>query len=454
MAVTNTKNLSELEGPKRIDGEYYQRHFLEAKEAIMRLPTKSLRQMSESVLSFGAYSLCNFIVWQESGIPYLKAENIREGYIDFSGTMFIDGDVHNILWKSQVRERQILLSMSGTTGNAAVAHNIPLLMNSNQDIAKITLKPMYSPYYVACFINSKYGRLQTEREIVGSVQQHVFLNQIKRLRVPLVSEDMEDEIERIYRQGLDEREHSNNLYLEAENLIYEKIGLADFHPDYVLSYSSNLSESFKAHRIDAEFFQPLYSEMAKYIISKDYYIVNQIKEFNKRGVQPIYVEDGEISVITSKRLGSMSIDYENLERTTSEEWKRNTRAQIRHHDILIYTTGANVGRTNCYLEEDRAIASNHINILRVNVLNPIYVAVFLNSILGQLQVKRFITGSAQAELYPSDIAKFVIWNAPERVQNRVASLVLESHGAKKKAGELLRQAIMKVEEAIEAEISP
>lgn len=453
MAVTNTMSLSELEGPKRIDGEYYQRNFLDAKEAIMRLPTKTLSQMSDSVLSFGAYSLCNFIVWQESGIPYLKAENILEGYIDFSDTMFIDDDVHNILWKSRVSEGQVLLSMSGTTGNAAVAHNVPALLNSNQDIAKITLKPGYSPYYVACFLNSRYGRLQTEREIVGSVQQHVFLNQIKRLRVPLVAEALEAEVERIYKQGLDERERLKNLYLEAENLVLEEIGLGDFEPEYTLSYSANLSEAFGAHRVDAEFFQPLYAAMAGHVSERDHYVLRQIKEFNRRGVQPIYVEDGDIRIVTSKRLGRMTIDYENLERTTLEEWEKNPGAQIGQFDILTYTTGAYVGRTNCYLEDDRVIASNHTNILRVNSVNPIYAAVFLNSILGQLQVRRFVTGSAQAELYPSHIAKFVIWNAPERVQERVASLVLDSHTARKSATELLQQAKKKVEEAIESEMS-
>jgi len=69
MAVVSTVKLSELEGAKRLDAEYYQLDYLEVRDRVLILPTKTIEQMSESVLSFGAYSLCNFIVWQESGIP-------------------------------------------------------------------------------------------------------------------------------------------------------------------------------------------------------------------------------------------------------------------------------------------------------------------------------------------------------------------------------------------------
>src|SRR3989304_9525963 len=97
MAVMSIVKLSELEGAKRLDSEYYQSDYLEARDKILSCPTKTIKQISENVLSFGAYSLCNFITWKESGIPYLKAENIHDGYINFSETMFIDENVHNIL---------------------------------------------------------------------------------------------------------------------------------------------------------------------------------------------------------------------------------------------------------------------------------------------------------------------------------------------------------------------
>jgi hypothetical protein len=267
MSVGNVIKLSRLEGAKRFDAEYYQPVYLEARNKILNIPFKTISAMSESVISFGAYSLCNYIIWRETGIPYLKAENIKEGYIDFDETMFIDEKVHHILNKSQVKEGQVLFSMSGTIGNVAVAHKIPLVLNSNQDIAKITLKKGYSPYYIAAFLNSKYGRLQTQREIVGSVQQHVFLWQTKKLKIPTIAKRVVLEVEKLFKQGLDELTVSKSLYTQAGNLLLQELGLNEFNIKHKLSYSTSLSKTVNVHRIDAEYFQPAYDKLEEYLIN-------------------------------------------------------------------------------------------------------------------------------------------------------------------------------------------
>jgi len=89
--------------------------------------------------------------------------------------------------------------MSGSVGNSAIAHDIPQRLNSNQDIVKITLKKNISPYFLAAFLNSKYGRMQVLRLPVGSVQQHIFLWQTKSLLIPIFSENAMRTIEGTYK---------------------------------------------------------------------------------------------------------------------------------------------------------------------------------------------------------------------------------------------------------------
>ena len=123
------------------------------------LPHETLEGISESIVSFGAYALTNFIEWQDDGIPFIVAENIREGFISYEGARHITNKTDEILKKSRIQEEQVLLSMSGSVGNAAVAYKIPPKLNSNQDIVKIKLKGKLSPYSLAAFLNSKYGRM-------------------------------------------------------------------------------------------------------------------------------------------------------------------------------------------------------------------------------------------------------------------------------------------------------
>ena len=142
---------SQLEGGLRLDAEYYQPEYLDLEKSFGALRTKTIEEISESVVSFGAYSLTSFIKWQKSGIPYVNVGDIHDGYVDLDNVKHISEKVDEILKKSRVNEGQVLLTMAGTIGNAAVAHNFPKRVNANQAIAKITPLNNFSPYYLAAF---------------------------------------------------------------------------------------------------------------------------------------------------------------------------------------------------------------------------------------------------------------------------------------------------------------
>lgn len=92
--------------------------------------------------------------------------------------------------------------------------------------------------------------------------------------------------------------------------------------------------------------------------------------------------------------------------------------------------------------------SNHVNILRLNGVNPIYAALVLNSKVGRLQTEKACTGSAQAELYPSDLEKFLIPILPKDKQELIAEKVKQSFAFRTESKELLEIAKHKVEDVI------
>ena len=123
----------------------------------------------------------------------------------------------------------------------------------------------------------------------------------------------------------------------------------------------------------------------------------------------MYVQEGQVDVVTSRHLGARHIDYRGLQSTSNELFSMAAEAHVRRDDLLVYTTGAYVGRTNVYLSDHPALASNHVNILRLtSVIDAAYVALVLQSAVGQLQTQKHSRGSAQAELYPVDIDGFVV----------------------------------------------
>jgi restriction endonuclease S subunit len=454
MAIASVKSLSQLEGQKRIDAEYYQLEYDLIRHKLNEIETRRVKELSTSVVSFGAYSLCNYIEWREDGVPYLNVENIRDGYIDFEEVKHIDENVNEVLKKSQVREGQVILTMAGTIGNAAVAYKLPGKVNSNQATAKITLKPNVSPFFLAAFLNSYFGRKQTEWEIVTSVQPNIFLWQIENIRVPLVPQELEREIEALYREGLDKLDSSKSFYSQAENLLLKELGLKDFKPKYGLSFSANLSKAFGAHRVDAEYFQPSYEDLVTKL--SETVEVKPLKYFLldiKRGIEvgaEQYVETGKLFIRVSNLSTNGLVDRdqkyvnEKLYRDLSKDFEPKV-------GELLLTKDATPGVAYVLEEPVEGIISSGILRLTIDetAIDKEYLALCINSVIGKLQIERDGGGSVITHWKSEQIKRLKIPVLLSKTQQEIASLICQSHEARKKAKELLEEAKSKVENLIE-----
>src|SRR5215207_1144724 len=168
MAEVTMVQKAKLPTGLRLDPEYYRPIYLKMEAMLMATKPKRLKDITSRIVSFGAYALTNQITYQKEGIPFLRCIDIKDGHVNLSKVLFIDFRTHGILQKSEVSPNQVLLTMSGSVGNAAVASPYLLYpVNSNQDIAKITLSPDVDPYYVSVFLNSRFGKFQTLRSAVG-----------------------------------------------------------------------------------------------------------------------------------------------------------------------------------------------------------------------------------------------------------------------------------------------
>jgi type I restriction enzyme, S subunit len=442
---------SQLEGTLRIDAEYYQPEYLEVIDRVSEIPHDTLENISESLLSFGAYSLTSFIQWKDSGVPFITAENVKEGFIDLENVRFIDEKVDEALKKSRVYEDEVLLAMSGKVGDAAVAASIPPKLNSNQDIVKIKLKKEYSPYFIAVFLNCKFGRLQILRLPVGSVQQHIFLWQTKSLLIPRFTKEFILKIEQLYKSGLSELENSKNFYQQAESLLLEELGLKNAVFEDDLSYVVNFSDVQKTDRIDAEYFQPKYQKLIEKIKSQNAKLLGELVSMRK-GVEPgseAYQEDGKLFIRVSSvsKLGIEEKDQKYLSEELYQKLKKDYEPKL--GDILL-TKDATPGIAYVIKEPLEGIISGGMLDLKVkDSIDSEYLALCIGSIVGQWQAQRDAGGSIIAHWKPEQVKNLIIPILPMEKQKEIAELVRKSHEARRKSKELLEQAKREVEEMIE-----
>jgi restriction endonuclease S subunit len=203
-------------------------------------------------------------------------------------------------------------------------------------------------------------------------------------------------------------------------------------------------------RLDAEHFQPKFDELLERIASDGLALpLAELASVIRRGKQPRYVDDGEILVINSRHVGHQLINVDEAERTDREFWDDNPTARIKVGDVILNSTGlGSIGRANCVLHSAKSVVDNHVTIIRVDpkVIDPAYLAVFLNSRLGMMQTEQWLSGSSgQIELYPASIGKFLIRVPDIKRQHKIGTHVRDAYRARKSLMLLMQSAEDEVE---------
>lgn len=438
----------------RIEAEYQQKKYSELLRILAHCNCMKLSKLVSKQIQTGHTPSMKEKSFYGGNIKFIKTDNLRDNNIKYPFTHYLSEKGNAEIKRTELKEDDIITTIIGATydviARSCIIRKEVLPANINQNIAHIRPdKEKINPEYLNIYLNTKYGKLYLEYLSRQMEQVNLNCEEVGNVIVPIFSAQFQTEIERNVKSAHVLIYKSKGLYEEAKFLLLNNLALNDWQPNTDQVNVKSIRESFLSNgRLDAEHYQVKYDELEARIKTVTHKTIAEIQQFNARGVQPDYVEGGCVSVVNSKHILEDGLDYDNLEHTTEAFFLSHKRAQISYGDILIYTTGANIGRTQVYLKNNPALASNHVNILRINGVNPIYLALVLNSLIGHMQTEKLCTGSAQAEIYPSDIEKFIVPILDETMQETIASKVYKSFELKKESKRLLDIAKEAVEIAI------
>ena len=446
MAVWNSINLSDVRSGFRIDSEFYRSEYIEKDRKLSKLRTSPLSHLAK--VTDGEHGSVKFT---ENGVKYLTAEHVKQGYIDADSARFVCVEVDRRNARASVRAGDVLISIKGTLGEVGLAEENLLPANMNRDVAII--KPLSNSAvgeFITTFLRSRFGEYQLAREGSGGVQQMITLERLRNVRIPILAEAGTNEVAKLYQKGLKRRQESIELYAQAQQLLESELGLDKLSFQKPVGYMARFSELETSRRSDAQYYRPLFAQLLNHLSKFSTRKIRDIRTYNRRGIQPVYKEYGEYAVVNSQHLGPKHINYDGLQKTSAHAFFASAEAHIKPDDLLIYTTGAYIGRTNVYLSDTPAFASNHVNILRFNPdIDHAYMALVFQSIIGQFQTQKHARGSAQAELYPADIDKFIVPLLPPDQQKAIGDFVRLSLEKQRESTRLLYQAKTRVEQLIE-----
>ena len=370
-------------------------------------------------------------------------------FVKSDALAFISEKLSHELARHIVKPGDIVVSQRGTIAQFAMVTDEYEQWVASANLISILRSQKADFGYLLAFLNSRVGLSQVMRLQSGQVQPKIITDDVKSIRVYLPTPDVQRSIGDLTRESHRLLRRSSSLYAEAEASLLAELSLDDLDLSHQPTYTQSFSQAWTAERLDAEHFQPKYQYVINAIQHTGQWVVlEEIATFCQRGAQPVYVENGPVRVVNTKHLGPMLLSGD-LETTSEEYWATHEEAKLRLNDVLLYSTGAYIGRTNYYPSSERAIGSNHVTIIRTtDVCNPVFLALFLNALPGLSQTDQRAHGSAQREIYPDDIKQFIVWLPGRSKQDTLAQKVIDAHTAREEANRLREEAKRRVEEMV------
>lgn len=451
VSVIDTKQLL-IDNPNtRIDSDYFRNSYMKADSVIKKKNWSYLGDVCQSIINFGAYSLTNQIEFLDEGVPYINVGDIKENNILIDDAKRIDEKLSiNVLKKSLAIEGQVLLTIAGTIGNASVVYGLPKNSNSNQAIANITLNKEISPFYLSTYLNCKYGKAQTGRLTISSVQPNLLLTQVKLIKVALPLKSFQDVVEKAYKSYTLLINKSAKIYKEAEQSLLQQINLEGYKGSKENISVRNFKDCLVEDRFDAEYWQPKYDELDKRVSSIPQKELGGIVSV-KKGVEPgseAYSEEGKLFI----RVSDFSIyGIDEGEKRISEELYKKLKEEYKpHKGEVLFTKDGTIGISFALHEDIDVIVSGAFLRLKPKVkINNDYLALVLNSFYCKTQIERMSGGAIIAHLKPDSAMKIKIPMLSDKKQEELAGKVSDALRLRKEAKTLLEKAKRAVEIFVE-----
>jgi restriction endonuclease S subunit len=454
MAVWSIIKKSKLEGLTRIDPEFYEPRFLDNKSLFEKINCIELLKNIASITTGPAYSSEEFSI--ENQIPIAKIGDVTNKREPELWDRLSDSEFRKFGNKG-VENDSILLTMTGDPpdiGKCIYLENENFdLLAYNQRVCKIRAKKgKISNQFLYTYLSTEKVRIQTERVGLGIRQRNVSINDIKNIKVAILKNAYIG-ITDIINEYIKTKQESRSLYSQAEQILLEELRLKDLDLKNDLFCTTTLKEVKDNNRMDTEYYIPKYEKLMEHIFNFEHIPLGKLAKFRK-GVEPgsdKYFKAGKpfLRVSNLSKFEIINNNQKYLENNLYMQLKKSY--EPKKGEILL-SKDATPGVAYVLKESIEGIISS--GILRLEVASSIkneYLALVINSQVGQMQMKRDSGGSIINHWKIDQIKNLEIPLLTHDTQKKIENLCCESFLKRKKAKQLLEQAKHKVEEMVEKE---
>lgn len=399
--------------------------------------------------------------FSNEGISYIRAEDVKNGFVQYENSPKISLKLHDFLKRYQTKKDDVLITIVGNSiGDVGIVKFDLKKCNLTENCAKVTNLEKVIPEFLFTFLLSKHGQIQIHREKVGTAQPKLALERIRKFKIPIFSAKFQNNFSSIVNQANQLIDNSKSLYSQASQLLLSELGLLDWKPKQSGRFSAsttfvkNFSATQEAERFDAEYFQPKYEEIVEAV--KKYKngfdkLENLVKV--KKSVEPgseAYQENG-VPFVRVSNLSKFELSTNNQKFISEKLYEKLKVHQPKKGEILL-SKDATPGMAYFLNEEPKKMIVSG-GILRLKIdgkqILPEYLTLVLNSVIVQKQIERDAGGSIINHWRPDQVKATLIPVLKEDKQKEIEELIEKSFSDRKLSKSLLEIAKRGVEMAIE-----
>jgi len=437
-SVVNYKTVRE-NSDFRIDAEYYRQYFFDLLSKISQKKNFALSEISSNKTKRfkGDYDF-----------EYLEISNISTA--DASCIyQFLSKEETPSRAQKILKNKDVVISTVRPNRNAvSFINEIEGLKVASSGFCVLRNFRNVLPEYIFILFKTYIFRDLLDRETKATMYPAVSEEDILNLRIPIFSLNFQKKIAGIVLELFKKQNQSKSLYSQAEQLLLSELGLLGWKPKHTLAFVKNYSDTQKAERIDAEYFQPKYEEIIEAV--KKYKggfdtISGQFRQ-NKKSFKK--TPDKEYQYI---EIGCVNISDGSVEpiKLQGSELPANAKIKFQKGDVIVSKVRPYRGAIGI-VDSENYVGSGAFTVLQENgVVNKETLMVFLRlKPLLDFSLK-FNTGTSYPTITDEDILNFPLPKIDSRTQEEIKKKITEMYETKKISKSLLEIAKRGVEIAIE-----
>ena len=443
-SIVDYQSIVDASHSLRLDAEFFRPDYLQVQRRLEEIGSRRLIDFEVNIRHPQEIKR-NYVT---DGVLLLRGQNVRPLSIDLtSNPVYISEKDAERLKENTIHYKDILIMRSGANvGQCAIyLENSPAISMSDTLIIR---SGNLNPFFLAIFLNTKYGKALIERGKYGSAQPHIAPPFLYQIPVPNW-ENLQMEIERTYLRSKELTELSKTRYAEAQALLLSELGLVDWQPKHKLAFTTDYASMQHAERIDADYFQPKYDDIISAI--KSYpggcgTVANQV-HLKDSNFKP--ESETEYKYIELANVGSSGeINGCMVER--GQDLPSRARCKVNTGDVIASSIEGSLESIALITEEyDNALCSTGFHVINSDLLNSETLLVLLKSSVGQLQLKKGCSGTILTAINREEFGRITLPTIRAEKQAEIQQKIIESFNLRKPAKDLLEYAKRAVEIAIE-----